>query len=185
MKIEIEVKEPTYYADAISLVFIGGANTSSTINITSGTFDLKSGTKFVLDQNGNLFRNTERTMNRLTHGGYFCDIVMCRKMLDGSPCDENGYCLQHKVWERLKAYEDTGLDPEKIKEIIDAIDGGLSARDGIICPECGDALAIDVVDGVLSIGCFGCKDYTPISKLMKLHNELRLREPVQAKKEGR
>lgn len=51
--------------------------------------------------------------------------------------------------------------------------------------ELHEALAIDVVDGVLSIGCFGCKDYTPISKLMKLHNELRLREPVQAKKEGR
>lgn len=117
-------------------------------------------------------------MNRLTHGGYFCDIVMCRKMLDGSPCDEDGYCLQHKVWERLKAYEDTGLDPEEIKEILDAINGGLSARDGILCPECGDALVIDVVDGVFSIGCFGCEDYTPISKLMKLHNELRLREPI-------
>lgn len=124
-------------------------------------------------------------MNRLTHGGYFCDIVMCRKMLDGSPCDEDGYCLQHKVWERLKAYEDTGLDPEEIKEILDAINGGLSARDGILCPECGDALVIDVVDGVFSIGCFGCEDYTPISKLMKLHNELRLHEPTQAKKGGR
>lgn len=96
--------------------------------------------------------------------------------------------LRHErdqVVKDLKAYEDIGLDPEKIKEIIDAIDGGLSARDGIICPECGDALDIDVVDGVLSIGCFGCQDYTPIPKLMKLHNELRLREPLQAQKEGR
>lgn len=35
------------------------------------------------------------------------------------------------------------------------LNGGLSARDGILCPECGDAFVIDVVDGVFSIGCFG------------------------------
>ena len=102
------------------------------------------------------------------NGAY--NIIDIAKLQNDNDFDE----ILKKISLRLAAYEDTGLEPEKIKEIIDAIDGGLSARDGIICPECGDALAIDVVDGVLSIGCFGCKDYTPISKLMKLHNELRL-----------
>lgn len=35
--------------------------------------------------------------------------------------------------------------------------------------KCGDALDIDIVNGVLAIGCFGCEEYTPVSELMKLH----------------
>lgn len=70
---------------------------------------------------------------------------------------------------RLAAYEDTGLEPEKIKEILNAVNGGLSAENGIWCPKCGDALDIDIVNGVLAIGCFGCGEYTPVSELMKLH----------------
>ena len=46
---------------------------------------------------------------------------------------------------RLAAYEDTGLEPEKIKEILNAVNGGLSAENGIWCPKCGDALDIDIV----------------------------------------
>ena len=56
----------------------------------------------------------------------------------------------------LKAYEDIGLDPEEIKEILNAVNGGLAAENGIWCPKCGDALDIDIVNGVLAIGCFGC-----------------------------
>lgn len=70
---------------------------------------------------------------------------------------------------RLAAYEDTGLEPEKIKEILNAVNGGLAAENGIWCPKCGDALDIDIVNGVLAIGCFGCGEYTPVSELMKLH----------------
>ena len=108
-------------------------------------------------------------MNRLTFEGNFCDIAMCRETPGGSFC-EDGYCSQRKVWERLKAYEDTGLEPEGIKEILNAVNGGLAARDGTFCPECGDALDIDIVNGVLAIGCFGCEKYTPVSELMKLHS---------------
>lgn len=108
-------------------------------------------------------------MNRLTFEGNFCDISMCREIPGGSFC-EDGYCSQRKVWERLKAYEDTGLEPEKIKEILNAVNGGLAAKNGIWCPKCGDALDIDIVNGVLAIGCFGCEDYTPVSELMKLHS---------------
>ena len=47
-------------------------------------------------------------MERLTFDGNFCDISQCKEL----PCPYNGSCSQRKVWERLKAYEDTELDPE-------------------------------------------------------------------------
>lgn len=49
-------------------------------------------------------------MERLTFEGNFCDIAQCREI----PCPYNGACSQRKVWERLKAYEDTGLEPEEV-----------------------------------------------------------------------
>lgn len=50
-------------------------------------------------------------MERLTFEGNFCDIAQCREL----PCKYDGNCSQKQVWERLKAYEDTGLTPEEIK----------------------------------------------------------------------
>ena len=50
-------------------------------------------------------------MPRLTFEGNFCDIAMCRE----NPCPYNGMCSQRQTWERLKEYEDTGLEPEEIK----------------------------------------------------------------------
>lgn len=52
-------------------------------------------------------------MKRLTFDGNFCDIAMCQSVPGGSFC-EDGYCSQKKVWERLKEYEDTGLEPGEI-----------------------------------------------------------------------
>ena len=49
-------------------------------------------------------------MERLTFEGNFCDIAQCREL----PCPYNGACSQRKVWERMKAYEDTGLTPEEV-----------------------------------------------------------------------
>ena len=49
-------------------------------------------------------------MERLTFEGNFCDIAQCREL----PCQYNGACSQRKVWERLKAYEDTGFEPEEV-----------------------------------------------------------------------
>ncbi len=49
-------------------------------------------------------------MERLTFEGNFCDIAQCREI----PCLYNGACSQRKVWERLKAYEETGLEPEEV-----------------------------------------------------------------------
>lgn len=50
-------------------------------------------------------------MERLTFEGNFCDIAQCREL----PCPYDGSCTQKEVWERLKAYEDTGLTPEEVK----------------------------------------------------------------------
>lgn len=44
--------------------------------------------------------------------GDFCDIAQCREL----PCPYNGACSQRKAWERLKAYEDTRLTPERCAE---------------------------------------------------------------------
>ena len=82
------------------------------------------------------------------------------------------YHLRHERDQGVKDlldYEAIGLKPEEIKEILNAVNGGLAAKNGIWCPKCGDALDIDIVNGVLAIGCFGCGEYTPVSELMKLH----------------
>ena len=54
-------------------------------------------------------------MERLTFDGNFCDIAQCCNVPGGSFC-EDGACSQKKVWTRLKAYEDTGLTPERCAE---------------------------------------------------------------------
>lgn len=51
-------------------------------------------------------------MERMTFEGNFCDIAQCREL----PCPYNGACSQRKVWERLAAYEETGLTPERCAE---------------------------------------------------------------------
>ena len=53
-------------------------------------------------------------MERLTFDGNFCDISQCREM----PCPHGGSCTQRKVWEKLKAYEDTLLTPEEVNDVM-------------------------------------------------------------------
>ena len=52
-------------------------------------------------------------MERLTFDENFCDIAQCTSTPGGSLC-EDGSCSARKVWERLKAYEDTGMEPEEV-----------------------------------------------------------------------
>lgn len=52
-------------------------------------------------------------MERLTFEGNFCEIAQCACM----KCPYDTDCSQKQVWERLKAYEDTGLEPEAIKTV--------------------------------------------------------------------
>lgn len=56
-------------------------------------------------------------MERLTFEGNFCDIAQCDATPGGSYC-ESGSCTQRKVWERLKQYEDTGLEPREVSAIV-------------------------------------------------------------------
>ena len=63
-------------------------------------------------------------MARITFEGNFCDISMCRE----NPCPYNGMCSQRQTWERLKEYEDTGLEPEEIERIVDAYGRGHTLR---------------------------------------------------------
>ena len=51
-------------------------------------------------------------MEKLTFDGNFCDIAQCWEL----PCPHGGSCTQRKVWEKLKAYEDTGLTPKLAQE---------------------------------------------------------------------
>ena len=53
-------------------------------------------------------------MERLTFDGNFCDIAQCREL----SCPYNTACAQRQVWERLKAYEDTGLTPEEVNDAV-------------------------------------------------------------------
>lgn len=52
-------------------------------------------------------------MERLTFDGNFCDISQCREL----PCQYNTACTQRQVWEKLKAYEDSGFTPTEIKSL--------------------------------------------------------------------
>lgn len=53
-------------------------------------------------------------MERLTFDGNFCDISQCREL----PCPHGGSCTQRKVWEKLKAYEGTGLTPDEVNDVV-------------------------------------------------------------------
>ena len=55
-------------------------------------------------------------MKRLTFDGCFCDIAQC---MEPEPCKYKGMCDQRKTWERLKAYEDTGLESEEILAMLE------------------------------------------------------------------
>lgn len=67
-------------------------------------------------------------MERLTFDGLFCDIAKCKETPGGTFC-EDGACSQRKVWERLKEYEDTGLEPEQVSELKGFIQGGIHKVD--------------------------------------------------------
>lgn len=56
-------------------------------------------------------------MERITFDGLFCDIAKCDSTPGGTFC-ESGTCTQRRVWERLKEYENTGLEPEAVRRLM-------------------------------------------------------------------
>lgn len=61
-------------------------------------------------------------MKRLTFEGNFCEIARCKEV----KCPYDTDCSQKQVWERLKAYEDTGLSPEKVSWMKETVEMGFA-----------------------------------------------------------
>ena len=69
------------------------------------------------------------------------------------------------ILHRLAAYEDTGLEPQSVQMLADAILGEV----GVFCPVCGDGLELETGEGGLMIGCFGCGEYVPVKELFEVY----------------
>ena len=86
-------------------------------------------------------------MERLTFEGNFCDIARCKDV----KCPHNTACSQKQVWERLKAYEDTGLSPVACEESA-KIEKGLS-EGGYSISRMVDLMCADKEGRVIVIPC--------------------------------
>ena len=144
-------------------------------------------------------------MERLTFEGNFCEIARC-----GYPtCPYKDGCSQKQVWERLKAYEDTGLSPEKVswmKETVEAAFDNDTSRierahnlhvadkEGrvTILPCRGDADIVLMRDGVafkpdhwnIHLTTFSENQPTPSGKKVALFDIREVRELMEGKKDG-
>ena len=144
-------------------------------------------------------------MERLTFDGNFCDIARCKEVK--CPYDTN--CSQKQVWERLKAYEDTGLSHEKVswmKEVIEAAFDNDTSRierahnlhvadkEGrvTILPCRGDADIVLMRNGVafkpdhwnIHLTTFAENRPTPSGKQVALFDLREVRELMEGKKDG-
>ena len=144
-------------------------------------------------------------MERLTFEGNFCDIAQCAC----TKCPYDTDCSQKQVWERLKAYEDTGLSPEKVswmKEIVEAAFDNDTSRierahnlhvadkEGrvTILPCRGDADIVLMRDGVafkpdhwnIHLTTFAENQPTPSGKKVALLDLREVRELMEGKKDG-
>ena len=144
-------------------------------------------------------------MERLTFEGNFCEIARCKEVK--CPYDTN--CSQKQVWERLKAYEDTGLSPEKVswmKEVVEAAFDNDTSRierahnlhvadkEGrvTILPCRGDADIVLMRNGVafkpdhwnIYLTTFAENQPTPSGKKVALLDLREVRELMEGKKDG-
>ena len=143
-------------------------------------------------------------MERLTFEGNFCEIVQCKEVK--CPYDTN--CSQKQVWERLKAYEDTGLSPIACEESA-KIEKGLSEggysisrmvelmcadKEGrvVVLPCRGDADIELMRNGVafkpdhwnIHLTTFAENQPTPSGKKVALFDLREVRELMEGKKDG-
>lgn len=91
-------------------------------------------------------------MERLTFEGNFCEIARCKEVK--CPYDTN--CIQKQVWERLKAYEDTGLSPIACEESA-KIEKGLS-EGGYSISRMVELMCADKEGRVVVLPCRGDAD---------------------------
>ena len=143
-------------------------------------------------------------MERLTFEGNFCEIARCKEV----KCPYDTACSQKQVWERLKAYEDTGLSHEKVswmKEIVEAAFDNDTSRierahnlhvadkEGrvTILPCRGDADIVLMRDGVafkpdhwnIHLTTFAENQPTPSGKKVALFDLREVRELMEGMKE--
>ena len=144
-------------------------------------------------------------MERLTFEGNFCEIARCKEV----KCPYDTACSQKQVWERLKAYEDTGLSHEKVswmKEVIEAAFDNDTSRierahnlhvadkEGrvTILPCRGDADIVLMRNGVafkpdhwnIHLTTFAENQSTPSGKQVALFDLREVRELMEGKKDG-
>lgn len=152
-------------------------------------------------------------MERLTFDGNFCDIAQCCNVPGGSFC-EDGACSQKKVWTRLKAYEDTGLTPERCAEferadaegryivMRDAEQEGVARlrwlaeadKDGrvVLLPCRGDADIVLMRNGIafkpdhwnIHLTAFAENQPTPSGRTVALFDLSEVQESMEGKKDG-
>ena len=91
-------------------------------------------------------------MERLTFEGNFCDIAQCKEV----KCLYDTNCSQKQVWERLKAYEDTGLSPIACEESA-KIEKGLS-EGGYSISRMVELMCADKEGRVVVLPCRGDAD---------------------------
>ena len=143
-------------------------------------------------------------MERLTFEGNFCEIARCKEV----KCPYDTDCSQKQVLERLKAYEDTGLSPEKVswmKEVVEAAFDNDTSRierahnlhvtdkEGrvTILPCRGDADIVLMRDGVafkpdhwnIHLTTFAENQPTPSGKKVALFDLREVRELMEGMKE--
>ena len=147
-------------------------------------------------------------MERLTFEGNFCEIARCKEV----KCPYDTDCSQKQVWERLKAYEDTGLTPEEIKAPFteDAMinlaaqalgveprrlrELAVADKDGrvVVLPCRGDADIVLMRNGVafkpdhwnIHLTTFAENQPTPSGKKVALFDLREVRELMEGKKDG-
>lgn len=105
-------------------------------------------------------------MERLTFEGNFCDIAQCREL----PCSYNGSCSQRKAWERLKAYEDTGMKPEEIDMDHEAAETLRQLCRGCDLDRLEELVEADKYGRVVVLPCkVGGEVYSTLDDLGRLH----------------
>lgn len=135
-------------------------------------------------------------MERLTFEGNFCDIARCERTPGGSDC-EKGSCTQREVWERLKAYEETGLTPEEVSLLAKAgEDGRVAVYDTRTETEKADLLLVADKEGRVRImpesntgTCGSCENFERIQGtkrgVCKVHHYCKNRYGTIEERRGR
>ena len=89
-------------------------------------------------------------------------------MCQENPCPYDNSCTQREVWERLKAYEDTGLEPETCAEYKKFEDEAVSK--GVTFKRIIELMEAEKDGRLVVLPCkFGWEIWIVVTKRAKLH----------------